>query len=50
MCVSAEDENELAEAIYNMSLKKGTDKKYSLFQDKFVKRDNVKSYIGALYI
>lgn len=50
VCVSAEDENELAEAIYNMSLKKGTDKKYSLFQDKFVKRDNVKSYIGALYI
>lgn len=49
-CVSAEDEMELVEAICNHVNEIKHEKNYDLFQERFNKEINVKSYIEALYI
>ena len=48
ICVSAEDPQELANAIATLADHPHPEKQYGLFLDRFVKANNVKAYVGAI--
>lgn len=48
LCVSAQDPQELADAIAVLAQNPHPEKRYELFLDRFVKAHNVKAYVGAI--